>query len=164
MLLDELRRLEVPLFIVTAPDLGDSAQDSFMLNILASFAEFEREMIASRIADTRALLKQRHLRFAGGVPFGYDADRRTKQLMPNEEESAVVKWMFAEAAAGRKPADIAVAANGLGYRTKVSIALRTGNKRGGNLWTARQVVATLRNPVHIGMLRRTSLSSGPECA
>src|ERR1017187_4502820 len=45
-LFDELRRLEVALVIVTAPDLGDSAQDSFMLNIMASFAEFERELIA----------------------------------------------------------------------------------------------------------------------
>lgn len=139
--------------VVTTPELGHSAQDNFMLNILASFAEFEREMIAARIADTRARLKQRHLRFAGGVPFGYDADRRSKQLAPNEVESAVVKWMFSEGAAGKTPADIAEAANGLGYRTKVSVALRTGNKRGGNLWTARQVVATLRNPVHIGMLR-----------
>jgi DNA invertase Pin-like site-specific DNA recombinase len=152
-LLHEFRRLEVGLIVVTAPELGYSAQDSFMLNILASFAEFEREMIAARIADTRERLKERHLRFAGGVPFGYDADRRSKQLAPNEEESAVVKWMFAEAAAGKKPADIAEAANSLGHRTKVSVALRTGNKRGGNLWTARQVVATLRNPVHIGMLR-----------
>jgi DNA invertase Pin-like site-specific DNA recombinase len=152
-LLHEFRQVDVALVVVTAPELGYSAQDSFMLNILASFAEFEREMIAARIADTRARLKQRHLRFAGGVPFGYDADRRSKQLVPNKGESAVVKWMFAEAAAGKKSADIAAAANGLGYRTKVSVALRTGNKRGGNSWTARQVVATLRNPVHIGMLR-----------
>ena len=114
-LLHEFRRLEVGLVVVTAPELGYSAQDSFMLNILASFAEFEREMIAARIADTRARLKQRHLRFAGGVPFGHDADRRSKQLVPNEVESAVVKWMFAEAAAGKKPAEIAEAANGLGY-------------------------------------------------
>ena len=64
-----------------------------------------------------------------------------------------IKWMFTEAAAGKKPADIAEVANARGYRTKVSVALRTGNKRGGILWTARQVVATLRNPVHIGMLR-----------
>ena len=118
--------------MVTAPELGYSAQDSFMLNILASFAEFEREMIAARIADTRARLKQRHLRFAGRVPFGYDADRRSKQLVPNEGESAEVRWMFAEAAVGKKPADIAAAANGLGYRIKVTVALRTGNKRGGN--------------------------------
>ena len=152
-LLHEFRRINVALVVVTAPELGQSAQDNFMLNILASFAEFEREMIAARIADTRAQLKQRHLRFAGGVPFGYDADRRSKQLVPNAAESAVVKWMFSEATAGKKPAEIAEVANGLGYRTKVSVALRTGNKRGGNLWTARQVVATLRNPAHIGMLR-----------
>ena len=50
-LLDEFRRLEVGLVIVTAPELGLSAQDNFMLNIMASFAEFEREMIAARIAD-----------------------------------------------------------------------------------------------------------------
>jgi DNA invertase Pin-like site-specific DNA recombinase len=111
------------LIVVTAPELGYSSQDSFMLNILASFAEFEREMIAARIADTRERLKERHLRFAGGVPFGYGADGRSKQLAPKEEESAVVKWMFAEAAAGKKPADIAEAADGLGHRTKVSGAL-----------------------------------------
>lgn len=135
--------------VVTAPELGHSAQDTFILNILASFAEFEREMIAARIAESRERLKARHLRIAGGVPFGYDADRRSKQLVPNAEESAVVKWMFAEAAAGTKPAEIAEAANTRGWRTKISVALRTGDKRGGNPWTARQVVATLRNPVHV---------------
>ena len=31
------------------------------------------------------------------MQFGYDADRRSNQLLPNEEESAVVMWMFAEA-------------------------------------------------------------------
>ena len=152
-LLHEFRRVDVALVVVTSPELGYSAQDGFMLNILASFAEFEREMIAARIADTRERLKERHLRFVGGVPFGYDADGGTKQLVPNAAEAPVVRWMFTEAAAGKKPADIAGAANGLGYRTKVTVALRTGNKRGGNLWTARHVVATLRNPVHIGMLR-----------
>jgi DNA invertase Pin-like site-specific DNA recombinase len=69
-LLNEFRELEVGLVVVTAPELGHSAQDNFMLNILASFAEFEREMIASRIAESRERLKARHLRFAGGVPFG----------------------------------------------------------------------------------------------
>ncbi len=81
--MNELRELEVGLVVVTAPELGQSAQDNLMLNILASFAEFERELIAARVADTRARLKLRHLRFAGGVPFGYDADRRSKQLVPN---------------------------------------------------------------------------------
>jgi DNA invertase Pin-like site-specific DNA recombinase len=143
-LLDEFRRLEVGLVVVTAPELGHSAQDNFMLNIMASLAEFERELIAARIADSRARLKAHRLRFAGGIPFGYDSDRRTKQLVPNEEEAAVVRWMFSEAASGRKPSEIADAANMGGYRTKAP---------GGGPWSARQVLATLRNPVHVGMLR-----------
>jgi DNA invertase Pin-like site-specific DNA recombinase len=146
-LLDELRRFEVVLVVVTAPELGASAQDNFMLNILASFAEFEREMIAARIAESRERLKARHLRIGGGIPFGYDSNRRTRQLVPNEEETAIVRWMFADAAAGKKPSQIAEEANGRGYRTKA-----TNGRRGGQ-WTARQIVATLRNPVHVGMLR-----------
>jgi len=44
--------LEAGLAVVTAPDFGYSTQDSFMLNILASFAELEHDLIASRIAET----------------------------------------------------------------------------------------------------------------
>ena len=55
-LLEELRSHGVRLVIVTAPELGDAAGDNLMLNILASFAEFEREMIASRIAESRTRL------------------------------------------------------------------------------------------------------------
>ena len=142
---DDFRRLEVGLVVVTAPEVGHSAQDNFMLNIMASFAEFERELIAARIADSRARLKARRLRFAGGVPFGHDSDRRTKQLVPNEEEAAVVRWMFLEAAAGKRPSEKANAANERGLRTK--------SPSGGGPWSARQVLATLRNPVHVGMLR-----------
>jgi DNA invertase Pin-like site-specific DNA recombinase len=104
-----------------------------MLNVLASFAEFERELIATRVAESRALLKARALRIADLLPFGYSADPLTKQLVPvviNDlakgiadaivyaTEAAVVKWMFDEAAAGKRPAEIAAAANANGWRTK----------------------------------------------
>ena len=81
-LLREFRRFGVGLVVATAPELGGSAQDGFMLNILASFAEFERELIAGRIAESRARLKARGLRVAGALPFGYDADPHSKQLIP----------------------------------------------------------------------------------
>jgi DNA invertase Pin-like site-specific DNA recombinase len=74
-ILHELRECGVGLVIVTAPELGNSPQDSFMLNILAAFVAFEREMIASRIAESRVRLKARGRRIAGAVPFGYDADQ-----------------------------------------------------------------------------------------
>lgn len=152
-LLKEFRERGIGLVIVTAPELGHAAQDSFMLNILASFAEFEREMIASRIAESRTRLKARGRRIAGAVPFGYEADPRTKQFFPSSSEAAVVKWIFDQAAAGKTPAEIADAANANGWRTKQRTARRTGTRHGGNLWTARQVIATLRNPVYLGLFR-----------
>ena len=139
--------------IVTAPELGCAAQDNLVFNILASFAQFEREMIASRIAETRAQLKARGRRIAGAVPYGYDADPQTKQLVINKNESGLVKWMFDVAAGGQLPAAIADAANRRGARTKMTVGRRTANQRGGNLWTARQVVATLSNPVYLGFFK-----------
>ncbi|MBM3812459.1 MAG: recombinase family protein [Acidimicrobiia bacterium] len=152
-LLDEFRKFGIRLVIVSAPELGHHAHDGFLMNILASFAEFEREMIAARIAESRARLKARGQRIAGAVPFGYDADPRSKQLVPSANESAVVKWLFEQAAAGRTPAEIADDANANGWRTKERVARRSAKAFGGNLWTARQVIATLRNPVYLGLFR-----------
>jgi site-specific DNA recombinase len=152
-LLQELRNFSVGLVIVTALELGHNAHDGFILNILASFAEFEREMIAGRIAESRARLKARGLRIAGAVPFGFRTDPRTKQLVPVEPEAVIVRWMFEYAAAGETPASIAAAANAEGWKTKVRIGRRTGKQHGGIIWTARQVIATLRNPVYLGQFR-----------
>lgn len=87
------------------------------------------------------------------MPFGFGADFRTKQLVPVEEEAHVVQWMFERAAAGEAPASIATAANENGWRTKLRTGRHGGHHIGGNIWTARQVVATLRNPVYIGQFR-----------
>ena len=68
-----------------------------------------------------------------------------------EAEAEIVKWMFAQAAAGKVPAKIAEESNSKGWRTKVKLGRRTTKTFGGNLWTSRQVLATLRNPVYTGM-------------
>ncbi len=161
-LLEEFREHDVQLVIVTAPELGDAAGDRLMLNILGSFAEFEREMIASRIAESRARLKARGQRIAGAVPFGYATDLRTKQLVPLPEEAEIVKWMFSQSAAGHVPADIAEQANEKGSKTKVKAEGRYIPKFGGNPWTARQVLATLRNPVYTGGFR-SGAGTRPGC-
>lgn len=60
----------VALAIVTAPELGNSAQDMFVLNILSSFAEFEQDMIRERMSEARVAHKRRGLRVTGIVLFG----------------------------------------------------------------------------------------------
>ncbi len=160
-ILDAFQRHGVELLIATAPELGSAATDKFLLNMMASFAEFERDIIRSRLADTRAALKSRGRRLAGAVPYGYDADPRTKQLVVNPAESSRVEAIFQMAADGVRPRDIAGSINELGWRTKVYEVRRSGRKRGGNRWTPRQVLDTLANPVYIGLLRdRAKTRSG----
>jgi site-specific DNA recombinase len=106
-LFEELKDHAVELDVLNAPETGAVALDRFMLNVLASFSEFERDLAASRIAESRAHLKAHGRRIAGATPFGYFADRHTKQLVVCDEEAAAVARMFRWADAGVTPAVIA---------------------------------------------------------
>ena len=153
LLFARLRQLGVSVVIVTMPELGATANDRLMLNLLSSFAEFEREIIRDRLADARASLKRRGRRVAGVVPYGYSADPVTKQLQPERSEARRVKAMFERAARGETPRQIADHANRRGWRTKVTISRKTGVSRGGNRWTPRQVLDTLSNVTYLGLVR-----------
>ena len=79
VLLDEFERAGVELRLVHQPELTSGPETRFIRHVLAAFAEFERDMIAARIADSRAYLKGHGRRLAGKVPYGYDADPVTRQ-------------------------------------------------------------------------------------
>lgn len=133
---------------VVAGDLhaGELATSDMVLNMLASFAELEREMIGERLRDARDARRARGLRSAGRVPFGYAADPTTRQLLPAAAEADVVQRFFAMAAAGERPAAIAKWASSNGHRTRGA-----GSKEGSS-WSSRAVLRVLRNPVYAGGL------------
>jgi len=62
------------------------------LNILLSFAQFEREVIGERIRDKFAASRKRGIWMGGFVPFGYDA--RDRKLIVNVEEAKTVRRIF----------------------------------------------------------------------
>lgn len=62
------------------------------LNILLSFAQFEREVIGERIRDKFESSRKRGLWMGGKVPLGYDV--RDRKLVVNEAEAAVVRRVF----------------------------------------------------------------------
>lgn len=97
---------------------------------------------ASRIAEARAHLKAHGRRIAGAVPFGYEADPHTKQLVVCDEQSRAVVRIFQWAASGVVPSVIAAYANALGWITGA-----------GNLWTACQVLSIVKNYVYAGLVR-----------
>jgi site-specific DNA recombinase len=66
-----------------------------MLNVLLSFAQFEREIIAERTRDKIAAAKRKG-RWSGGTPIlGYDLDPNDSKLLVNEAEAAQVRAIFA---------------------------------------------------------------------
>ena len=87
-LFEELESADVEVRLVHQPELSSSPESRLLRHILASFAEFEREMIATRIDETRAYLKRHGRRLAGPPPYGYDSDPETKQLVPNQSEAS----------------------------------------------------------------------------
>ena len=62
------------------------------LNMLLSFAQFEREVTAERIRDKLAASKAKGLWMGGPVPFGYDKDGRTLKI--REDEAKTVRHLF----------------------------------------------------------------------
>ena len=66
------------------------------LNVLLSFAQFEREVAGERIRDKIAASKKRGLWMGGTLPLGYDRhpDPRAQVLVVNEAEAATVRLIF----------------------------------------------------------------------
>ncbi len=70
----------------------DSAMGKLILNILQSFAQFEREMTAERIRDKFAASKRKGMWMGGSPPLGYDVHER--KLIINEAEASMVRHIF----------------------------------------------------------------------
>jgi site-specific DNA recombinase len=62
------------------------------LNILLSFAQFEREVIGERIRDKFAASRKKGMWMGGFVPLGYDV--KDRKLVVNEGEAATVRIIF----------------------------------------------------------------------
>src|SRR5258705_5016286 len=62
------------------------------LNVLLSFAQFEREVTGERIRDKIAASKQKGMWMGGLVPIGYDVHER--RLVVNESEAETVREIF----------------------------------------------------------------------
>jgi DNA invertase Pin-like site-specific DNA recombinase len=70
-----------------------SSMGRLTLNVLLSFAQFEREVTGERIRDKIAASKKKGMWMGGNVPLGYDANERT--LVANPAEAETVRRIFA---------------------------------------------------------------------
>ena len=87
-----------------------------MLNVLLSFAQFEREVTGERIRDKIAAAKRKGMWMGGVPPLGYDVVNH--QLIINEAEAAVVRRAFEEMLTIGSPTQIASNLTAAGITTK----------------------------------------------
>jgi site-specific DNA recombinase len=126
-----------------------------VLNVLLSFAQFERELIAERTRDKMAAARRKG-KWAGGVPIlGYDIDTRTKKLVVNEEEAARVRVIFDLYVEYRSLLPVVEDLTWRGWCTKQTVT-RHGPVRGGRLFTKNSLYQLLTNVTYIGQVRYTN--------
>ncbi len=120
------------------------------LNVLLSFAQFEREVTAERIRDKIAASKKKGMWMGGLVPLGYDAVDR--KLVPNEVEAETVRTLFRLYLELGTVKKLVEESGRLGLVTKRR-ALAGGHRTGGQPFTRGHLYQLLTNPIYIGEIR-----------
>ena len=119
------------------------------LNILLSFAQFEREIISERTRDKMGAAKKKGKWIGGKPPLGYDLDKINHKLLINPKESKIVKEIFELYLEKRSLLSVAMALNDIGYKTKIHTTLQ-GKRYGGIKFKSTSVQIILKNVFYIG--------------
>jgi site-specific DNA recombinase len=124
-----------------------SSMGRLTLNVLLSFAQFEREVTSERIRDKIAASKRRGLWVGGMVPLGYKS--RDKKLVVNEEEAERVQLIFRRYLELGSLGKLLDELRRREMFTKVR-PLSTGRTIGGIPFTRGSLAYLLRNRFYIG--------------
>ena len=117
------------------------------LNMLLSFAQFEREVTAERIRDKIAASKPRGMWMGGNPPLGYRPDGRTLAIV--DEHAEIVRHIFARYLDLGNVRLVAGELAQEGIIAPERIAT-TGRATGGRPFTRGQIYKLLSNPIYIG--------------
>lgn len=110
-----------------------SAMGRFVVSLMASLAQLERERTGERVAEVWSHLRAHGRKTSGSVPFGFASDS-AGNLLPMPEEQAVLAVIRTLKDEGMGNEAVARELNGRGYVTK-----------GGKTWEGVQVHRALRN-------------------
>jgi site-specific DNA recombinase len=117
------------------------------LNVLLSFAQFEREVTAERIRDKIAASKRKGIWMGGTIPLGYDVKER-KLIVNPEEARLVVRFchLYLELGCVSK---LKATLDEEGVRSKERISV-AGKRSGGNSYSRGALYDILQNPLYLG--------------
>lgn len=150
-IVDRLDKAQASFVSVTQSFNTTTSMGRLTLNVLLSFAQFEREVTGERIRDKIAASKAKGMWMGGLPPLGYDPpqDRATRTLVRNEPEAEQVRTIFnlylklgsVSALEARLASD--------GYRSKVWVSAR-GTRSGGVAVSRGALFHMLKNRIYLG--------------
>jgi DNA invertase Pin-like site-specific DNA recombinase len=149
-LVDELDAHDCSFVSVTQAFNTSTSMGRLTLNVLLSFAQFEREVTAERIRDKLAASKAKGLWMGGKVPMGYDADGRTLKI--NKAEAKIVEYIFELYLKEACVNDLMSKLREEGIKTKRHI-FKNRKTSGGQAFERGGLHYMLRNPIYIGKIR-----------
>lgn len=120
------------------------------LNVLLSFAQFEREVTAERIRDKIAASKKKGLWMGGLVPLGYDKSEQGLAINPDEAET--VRALFETYLSTGNVRELKQYADQRGYLTKTR-TLQSGRVVEGRPFSRGRLYHLLSNPIYIGKIK-----------
>ncbi|MGD7200069.1 recombinase family protein [Ralstonia pseudosolanacearum] len=148
-MVEVFERHDVSFVSVTQQFNTTTSMGRLMLNVLLSFAQFEREVTGERIRDKIAAAKRKGLWMGGVPPLGYDV--RDRQLVINEAEATVVRRIFEEMLTIGSPTQIAARLTAEGITTK-AWTTQDGRARYGADIDKKYLHKLLRNRIYLGEL------------
>ena len=125
------------------------------LNVLLSFAQFEREVTGERIRDKIAASKKKGMWMGGRVPMGYDVIDR--KLIVNESEATAVRHIFHRYVATGCVRSLKAELDAAGIASKVRVS-RTGKTSGGVPYSRGALYELLQNRLYVGETNHKKLS------
>jgi site-specific DNA recombinase len=135
-----------------------------VLNVLLSFAQFEREIIAERTRDKMAATRRKG-KWSGGMPvLGYDLDPRGRRLHLNEDEAERVRAIFALYLEHQALLPVVQELARRGWVGKCW-QTRNGRQRGGRSFTKTSLYRLLTNVLYAGKVRyKDEIHQGEQAA
>ncbi len=125
------------------------------LNVLLSFAQFEREVTGERIRDKIAASKQKGMWMGGTVPLGYDV--RDHRLLVNPKEAATVRLIFQRYIELRSVRQVRDELDRRSIVSKQRVS-KSGARSGGVRFGRGALYEMLVNPIYVGEIRHKRVS------
>ena len=148
-IVDAFDAKEVSFVSVTQQFNTTTSMGRLTLNVLLSFAQFEREVTAERIRDKIAASKKKGMWMGGQPPLGYDV--RDRRLIVNEAEAKTVRRLFGLYLEARSVRQLKIMADDAGIVTKKR-DLSGSPIRGGKPFSRGNLYQLLSNPIYVGKI------------